>query len=112
MFILKLNHKMIQGTYKINSLSLKRFFFLSLLFFFDQGNGGRKGEKHQCLVASGTSLTGDLAHNPGMCLDWESNQRPFGAQAAVNPLSNITRVDNIFLFCYLLKNFSTSTITW
>ena len=23
----------------------------------------------------------DLAHNPGMCPDWESNQRPFGLQA-------------------------------
>ena len=26
--------------------------------------------------------TGDLAHNPGMCPDWESNQRPFGSQAS------------------------------
>ena len=25
--------------------------------------------------------TGDLAHNPGMCPDWESNWRPFGLQA-------------------------------
>ena len=24
--------------------------------------------------------TGYLAQNPGMCLDWESNQRPFGSQ--------------------------------
>ena len=24
--------------------------------------------------------TGDLAHNPGMCPDWEWNQRPFGSQ--------------------------------
>ena len=24
---------------------------------------------------------GNLAHNPGMCPDWESNQRPFGSQA-------------------------------
>ena len=27
-------------------------------------------------------LTGDLAHNPGMCPDWESNQWPFGLQAS------------------------------
>ena len=26
--------------------------------------------------------TGDLAHNPGMCRDWESNWRPFGSQAS------------------------------
>ena len=25
--------------------------------------------------------TGDLAHNPGMCPDWELNQRPFGSHA-------------------------------
>ena len=25
--------------------------------------------------------TGDLACNPGMCPDWELNQRPFGSQA-------------------------------
>ena len=26
--------------------------------------------------------TGDLAHNPGMCPDWESNLRPFGSQSS------------------------------
>ena len=25
--------------------------------------------------------TGDLAHDPGLCLDWESNWRPFGLQS-------------------------------
>ena len=37
-------------------------------------------EKHS-LVASHTPPTRDLAHNPGMCPDWESNQRPFCLQA-------------------------------
>ena len=36
--------------------------------------GEREGEKHQCVVASHISLTGDLARNPGMCPDWELNQ--------------------------------------
>ena len=31
--------------------------------------------------------TGDLACNPGMCPDWESNQPPFGSQPMLNPLS-------------------------
>ena len=39
-------------------------------------------EKYQCVVASRASPTGDLAHNPGMCPDWESNQRPFGLQTS------------------------------
>ena len=30
------------------------------------------------LVASHRSPVGDLACNPDMCPDWESNQRPFG----------------------------------
>ena len=28
-----------------------------------------------------TAPTGDLAHNPHMCPDWESNWQPFGFQA-------------------------------
>ena len=41
---------------------------------------GERGEKHQCVVASRMSPSGDLAHNPGMCPDWESNRGPFGSQ--------------------------------
>ena len=44
--------------------------------------GEREGEKHQCVVASHMPSTGDLACNPGMCPDWELNQRPFGSQAS------------------------------
>ena len=32
-----------------------------------------------CLLST---LTGDLACNPGMCHDWESNCQPFGLQAS------------------------------
>ena len=32
--------------------------------------------------------TGDLAPNPGMCPDWESNRRPCGSQRMLNPLSH------------------------
>ena len=43
--------------------------------------GKREGEKHQCVVASCVRHTGDLACNPGMYPDWESNQRPLSSQA-------------------------------
>ena len=33
-------------------------------------------------VASHAPPTGDLARNPGLCPEWESNQRPFGLQAS------------------------------
>ena len=68
----------------IYNLKYYYFFFvkISFILFLDRGEGREKeGEKHQCVVASHTPPTGGLAHNPGMCPDWESNQRPFGSQA-------------------------------
>ena len=51
---------------------LKRFY---LFIFRERGREGeRDGEKHQCVVHSRAPPTGDLACNPGMCPDWESNQ--------------------------------------
>ena len=41
----------------------------------------RKKEKHHCVVASCTPPIRDLARNPGMCPDLESNRPPFGPQA-------------------------------
>ena len=55
---------------------LKRFY----LFIFREEKGWREGEKHQWVVASQAPPTGDLAHNPGMCPDSESNQQPSGLQ--------------------------------
>ena len=61
----------------------KRFYVFILR---ERGREGeREGEKNQCVVASHVPPTGDLAHNPGMCLDWESNWRPFGSQASTEP---------------------------
>ena len=62
------------------SLYLKISHFLKkILFIFRERE--REGEKHQCVAASHTPPTGDLARSPGMCPDWESNWRPFGSQA-------------------------------
>ena len=44
--------------------------------------GEREREKHQCVVASRMPPTRDLAHNLGMCPDWESNWQPSGSQAS------------------------------
>ena len=59
------------------------YLFLKILFTYrERGREGeRDGEKHQCVVASHVPSTGDLAPNPGMCPNWELNQRPFGSQA-------------------------------
>ena len=51
---------------------LKDFIYF---IFIERGREGEtKGEKHHCVVASHALPTGDLAHNPGMCPDWELNQ--------------------------------------
>ena len=58
------------------------FFFFKILFL-ERGEGREKGrETAMCGCLSHASLTGDLAHSPGMCPDWESNQGPFGLQAS------------------------------
>ena len=58
------------------------FFWFYLFIFREKGKEGeREGEKHQCVIASQTPSTGNLAHNPGMCPDWELNWWPFGSQA-------------------------------
>ena len=57
--------------------------------------GRREGKKHQCVVTSRMPPTGDLARDPSMYPDWESNQQHFGSQPTLNPLS-YTRAD----FCF------------
>ena len=61
-------------------LLVKMYFFIKNLkkdfiyLFLERGEGRRDEEKHQCAVACGLPPTGDLACNPGVCPDWESNQ--------------------------------------
>ena len=67
--------------------------FKKLFYLFICRERGRDGERerdrernikvweiHQS-VASHTPSPGYLAHNPGICPDWESSQWPFGSQA-------------------------------
>ena len=60
----------------------RKYNFLKIFYLFPERGEGRekREEKHQS-VASCTPPTGDVAHNPGMCPDWELNERPFGSQA-------------------------------
>ena len=73
------------------------FFFLKILFIYFQRK--RRREISMCGCLSDTPA-GDLAHNPGMCPDWESNHWPFGSKAALNPLSHTSQ--GLFLTLYLL----------
>ena len=50
----------------------KRFY---VFIFIQRGKEEKRhGEKHQCVGASRTPPTGDLACNPGMCSDWKANK--------------------------------------
>ena len=42
---------------------------------------GKRGEKHQCVVAFHAPHNGDLDCNPSRFPDWELDQCPFGSQA-------------------------------
>ena len=76
------------------SWSCKVIFLRFYLFIFRDRvrEGEREGEKHQCVVVSQVPRTGNLACNPSMYPDWESNQKHFGSQPTLNPLS-YTRAD-------------------
>ena len=79
------------------------FFFLRFyLFIFGQRGreGEREGEKHQYVVAYFVPPTGDLARNPGMCPDWESNQRPFGLQAGTQSTEPHQQGLSFSFLCY------------
>ena len=62
-------------------LSFKNTLFI---YFRQRGREGeRDGEKHHVWLPLVCPLLGtDLTRNPGMCPDWELNQRPFDSQAS------------------------------
>ena len=66
------------------SCCLHRTFKKSFTYLFlERGEGKERGrETSMCGCLSRVPYRGhDLAHNPGVCPDWELNWRPFGLQA-------------------------------
>ena len=65
----------------------------------------REGKKHHCVVASHVAPIGDLARNPGMCPDWELNQRPFDSQPTLNPLGHTSQgsPEDVKSSCHLCR---------
>ena len=81
--------------------------FFYFFFFFRKGGEREKERKRNIdmweehvLVASHMHPTGDLAHNPSVCSDWESNGQPFHSQAGAQP----TESQEPGLNCSLKKN--------
>ena len=50
--------------------------------------------------ASHVAPTGDLARNPGLCSDWESDQRAFCSQPALNPLSHPSQGEPVLIMLW------------
>ena len=56
------------------------FFFKDSVYLLLEGRGGRKREKHQCVVASCAPPTGDPAEDPDMYPDQKWNQQTLASQ--------------------------------
>ena len=73
-------------------------FFLKILFIFRERGRQREREGNISMwLPLACPQMGNLACNPGMCPDWETNQQRFGSQASTNPLSH-TRQGSLFYF--------------
>ena len=93
---------------------------LYLFIFREREREGKRGEKHWCVrdtsvgcqsVASPMPPIRDLAHNTGMCPDWELNWRPFGFQASTQSIEPYLPEQIhllIGLFVFLLLSFKSS----
>ena len=89
--------------------------FVCLFVLFLEREEGRKERnihvwENHWLVASCIPQTRDLACNPGMCPDWESNLQPFSLWDYASPLSHtsqgsyrvIGNVLGILYMCWLI----------
>ena len=66
---------------------MKSFFKFYLIIFREREGKEKERERNiNVWLTLAFPATGDLAHNPGMCPDWESNWQPFGSQPTLNPL--------------------------
>ena len=75
------------------------YLFIYLFIFRERGREGeRDGKKHR----SDQLPLEDLACNPGLCPDWESNQRPFRSQAGTQ--STEPHQPGLVLFLSVLDN--------
>ena len=99
-YLLKIVIKTSQGNYSLKQNFKKDFIYL----FLERGREGeREAEKHQCVVASRVPSTGDLARNPSMCPDWESNHDLLVHRSALNPLSHTSQDSNTIFKCNMIS---------
>ena len=85
-------------------IKCKEFYFLKRFYLFILEKA-REGEQHQCVVASHTPPTRDLARNPGMCprLRIESATLWFPGQYSIYWATPArANTDNVFNFIFIV----------
>ena len=79
------------------------FYFLLGFYLFIFREGGREGErereKHQCVVASLTTPSGDLAGNQALALTGNRTSDPLVHRLVLNPLSHTSQGCIVVLTC-------------
>ena len=92
-------------------------FFKDIIYLFLEGGEKSEYERERNIdvwekypqVTSHTPPTGDLAHNPDMCPDWESNWQPFSLQAGAQSTEPHQPGQDHFSFT---QNFKKTTWTY
>ena len=77
----------------------------NILFILDRGEGREKERETSmcgCLLSLPFPWGPDLACNPGMCPDWESNSWPFGSQAGTQSTEPQPGQLEVILMCDVL----------
>ena len=83
------------------SFFFKKYF---IYLFLERGEGKERERETSSVVTSHMLPARDLTHDPGMCPDWESNQRLFGLQASTQSIESHQlglKVDFVrYKYCY------------
>ena len=90
---------------KLNTGWTTDFFKDFIYLYLERGRDRNRDvqDRHRS-VASHAPPTGDQAHNPGMCPDWESNQRPFGSQTSTRSTEPQQKISEPDFFKYIPHN--------
>ncbi|KAF6125283.1 hypothetical protein HJG60_009802 [Phyllostomus discolor] len=100
LFFLKLINTYPWGVLNIYTYMYKYIYIFRGVFqyFVFRDRVVRERERNINVWLSCAPPNGDLAHNPGVCPDWELNWQPFGSQASTQSTEPHQPGQSIFIF--------------